>query len=109
DAHAVKLSSADKWIVGWNRIIRGTGGMRRRRQAAGALVDIQAQDAGKKVFVDALAVRAGVIGVAFIAERYVEITIGPEVQVAGVMIAKIIRLTDQNHFRVRETLVRIAR
>ena len=50
-----------------------------------------------------------VVAAAFVAERDIQIAVGPEMQIAAVVVGGFVDLVDQDQLRVRERLVRIRR
>src|SRR5262249_43073058 len=92
---------ADEWIVCGNKIICAPGGngwMRSGREIFRTLINVEAQDAGKKVFIDALTIVTAVASVAFGAKRKVEVAVGTAMEIAGVVVFEIVELIDQNDF-----------
>ena len=78
-----------------------------RFQVTGPLVHIQTQNAGEKILIDPLTVVVGVPASTFVAERDIEIAVGPEMQIAPIVICLLVVLIDQNDFRARLRLIRI--
>ena len=74
-------------------------------EVSGAFIDVQPEDAGVEIPVDSLAVSQGVVGVAFVAQRDVKIAVRSEMQVATVVIAGIVSLTEENNFRFGQSPV----
>ena len=59
-------------------------------------IHVDAQDAGKEILGDLLAVSAGVVLIAFVPEGNVEISVGAELQRAAVVVVVVVRLFDQD-------------
>ena len=76
---------------------------------AGPFVHVQAQNAREKILIDPLTVLISVPGTPFVAHRDVEVTVGPEMEIAAVVIGLLVVLIDQDHLRARVRLVRIVR
>src|SRR5438552_9693300 len=115
DRQAVEIRRADKRIVRWNGVIDGAARIVRVRgmwmggQTASQFVHVDAQKAGEKILIDALAVVVLIIPAAFIADRNVKITLRTKVQIAAVVVAGLVVLVDQNEFRIGVSLGWIAR
>jgi hypothetical protein len=112
DLLAVMRCDTDEWIVRRHRVGAFMHRrMRIRRQAAGLLVHIDAQDRGVEAFVDEASVVEGIVRAAAIADADVKIAIGAEVQIAAVVIARGIELCDERLFlitlKARDTLMKL--
>jgi hypothetical protein len=98
DRGAEERGGADKGIVRGHGIGAGVHRrVRRGRKRARPLVDVEAHNAGEEVAVDALAVLEGVVRRPFVTEREVEVTVRPKQDLAAVVVARLIPLTDQRH------------
>ena len=92
----------------------GTGQRRRIRmrigfEAARLSIHIEAQHGGVEVSIDPLGVVVKVVLPAFVAERDVEVAVRAEVQVASVVIARVVPLLDEDFFRSGVGCVGVAR
>ena len=69
------------------------------RQAAGAIVHVNAHDSRKEIAIDELSVSQIPVNAPFISQRDVEIAIRPEVQVARVVVVIAIELRQYPYLR----------
>ena len=77
------------------------------RETVLAMIDVDANDRGEQVFVDALGIVVEVVGMTFITEREVKIAVGPKENRAAVVIEFLVVLREEDHFRSRVGLVRV--
>ena len=86
-----------------------TGWMRVRREVPRTLVHVDAQDAREEIARDGPRVSILAIAAALVPERYIQVTIRSKMQIAGIMVVRLIVLRDQGNLRSAERQIRIRR
>ena len=81
-------------------VVCGGGGVRVGREVPGPTIDIQAENGAKEIAVDDPAVAILVAAAPFVAQGHVEVTIGPEMDIAAVVIAGLVVLRDEREFGI---------
>ncbi len=110
DRETVEAGGADERVVGGHAI---AAGLHRRvgvgGQAAGLGVHIDAHQRREEIAGDVLGVAGGVVGVALVTQRRIQVPVGAEVQIAALMVAELVALLDQHLLGQRVGEVRVAR
>ena len=99
DRCPVEGGRTDEGIVGRDGVVGGdhppVGGVPIRRQRPGPLIDVDPEESGEEVPVDPLPIGVRVIAAALVAEGHVQEAVGPEVQVAPVVVRGFVALSEE--------------
>jgi hypothetical protein len=97
DREAVEAGGVDERVVGGHPV---AAGLHRRvgvgGQVPGLEIDIDAHQRREEIAGDVLGVAGGVVGVALVTQRRIQVSVGAEVQIATLVVAELVALLDQH-------------
>ena len=78
-------------------------------EASGPLVHVDSKNGAEEIFCNELAVIEVVASAAFVAKRDIKVSVGTEMNVAAIMIIRLVQLGNERRLGVRQSRVRIGR